>query len=179
MTWQDETKNLRPHLLKVARNNLRGDLDTAEDVVQSAYLEMARTGYDPAKGATVKTWAVNHVRWMVHKHAARTPGPKAEDAKRRGVCFSMDEPDLYGRLRERADPSQDVWSAIEPTLTDDAFWAEVDRLPPLQSEVVRLFGEGLNFAAISEELGVSHQSVRKRWRKAMAALSTVFGLEAA
>ena len=63
MDWKDRLEGLRPYLMKIVRNNLRCDAETAEDVVQRTYLRCLQGEYDQSR-AELKTWVVGTAVWM-------------------------------------------------------------------------------------------------------------------
>ena len=133
---------------------LVGELETARDMVQDAFLRLCRQEAGPLIGrerewlyAVVRNRAIDHLRKEGRMHAtdaerfAETPGEGA------GPEAGMQAADRGAFLRQH-----------------------VDRLPPRDQELLRLkFQDGLSYAAIAEITGLSishvgvilHHAIRK------------------
>lgn len=172
LPWQDEISAMRPYLVRITEN-ARFTHEDAEDIVSDVLIQALRVGYNPNKGATVRTWIIGltQYRWMKLRWQ-------------------------HGRLKHK--PSQvvqlaDVESAADPHAGEGvmlagaygtALYALLARLPERERIVIRtsFFGEMGDSAALAEEWGVSGGRIyqiraqaldrMRRWAEEDGALTT-------
>lgn len=141
-----------------------GDRAAAEDVQQEVFLEVWRRGerYDPARGSLLswimtitKSRAIDHLR-------KRVPEPR--------------EPAVSSALADVEDPD----AGIDPMIERWRMAYHLDRLPPEESELLRLrFSDGLSQTEISARTGVALGTVKMRMVQGLARLRVMLEAEEA
>lgn len=135
-SYEREIEQMYPYLVDIADVIVQND-DDAQDVVQNAFVRLlaSQQGYDPSKGATLKTWVTTRVI------------SKAKDFLRRrtfeGEYFmpleeeQSDEMSSHDSTYDRIEQTCDVSKAL-------------DQLPPDERLVMKLrWEDGLEHAEIA------------------------------
>ena len=154
---------LTPTLWHVARA-CRLDRQSAEDVVQVAWLRLVEHAEGIEEAQAIVAWLVTTVKresWRVSKQARRT---RPEDLE---TELDPGEEALIGP-RHSPDPA-DV-AALEDR--KQRLWRHVSNLTPRCQELLRIicFAESPNYAAISEDLGMPVGSIGPTRGRCLATL---------
>ncbi len=134
----------------VRRQGLSDEL--ARDAVQETLLRLWRQLRSGASIDNPRAWAYRAIYRV------------AMDQHRLGTRFRL----ITGRLADRHRPMADPADSMDDRL---AVWAEVDRLPPRQRQVLYLrYGSDLSFEEIGAVLGISASAGRSHATQAVATL---------
>ena len=150
----DSTEIINRHyeaLYRFARRMV-GNSETAEDVVQEAFLRMARNGPQALEGESARRWLFVVARNLCLSHFRRSVAHPEEPLD---ACPEVPAPG--------PNPSETAQTAERSRWIADA----VAQLPPPMREVVILREyEGMNYAQIAEIAGCSLGTVRSRLARA-------------
>src|SRR5262245_41944924 len=148
--------------------------EETEDVLQNAVVRLLRALAEVRPTSTREFFglAAEQIRRELLDLTRRYQGPNGLGRRQTGGLHAPQDSSFGG-----IDPAQ-----AEPAVEDLELWARlheaVERLPTLEREVFSLiFYHGWKQAEISELLGVSDRSVRRRWNDAVVILQDALGGE--
>ena len=148
-----------------------GDLDTAEELTQEAFLRVVQDASSFKHEARFSTWlytigrnlCVDHLRRMTHRRHASLDEPTGPGS---------DPPALSHKLVSEH-PGSDAERRVQSKQVLDCVMAAVDALPDEQRETFLLREiANLPFKEIAEVVGTSENTVKSRMRYALERLQS-------
>lgn len=125
----------------------------AEEVVQSAFLDLARSIHRLRSDTVVSAWLYQ----VAHRTAVDAVRREARRATREQVAVQMNV------LDSSSDPTRTDWVQVEPLLDDEvAGLQEPDRIA-----ILLRFFEGKSFAEVGRAIGLSEDAAQKRVSRAL------------
>ncbi|MFI3333056.1 MAG: RNA polymerase sigma-70 factor [Rikenellaceae bacterium] len=129
-----------------------GDIDSAEDVVQDSFADMWSLVDSGKEIVNIKAYLFAVVK---NRALARVK----QDRLRRGVDLPL------------SDPSIDYEALTEDSMIEARIWTAIDSLPDRCREIFLMSKrDGMKYAEIAQELGISPKTVENQISKALRTL---------